>query len=128
MLKKTKTKTKSPNQRIFIIKNKIIQSAHGWFIKNIKIKNTQYMGTNSKQYKRVKVIEIMRLHLATTKNKVKERKRVIERIRRNMLCLRLSKDERAIWSLSEANLVQTCCVVLHHFRLSLHSLCFTSQY
>ena len=37
------------------------------------------MGTNSKQYKRVKVIEIVRLHLATTKNKVKERKRVTER-------------------------------------------------
>ena len=86
------------------------------------------MGTNSKQYKRVKVIEIVRLHLATTKNKVKERKRVTERIRGNMLCLRLSKDEKAVWSLSEANLVQTCCVVLQHFCLSLHSLCFTSQY
>ena len=32
-----------------------------------------------KKKKRVKVIEIVRLHLATTKNKVKERKRVTER-------------------------------------------------
>ena len=37
------------------------------------------MGTNSKQYKRVKVIEIVRLHLATTKNKVKERERELQR-------------------------------------------------
>ena len=46
---KTKTKTKSPKQCIYVIKNNIIQSVHGWFIKNIKIKKTQYMGTNSEQ-------------------------------------------------------------------------------